>query len=443
MFIEKTLSFMKTRLILLLPLLWILIGCSDSDSDSATLEISQSTFDDVSPEGATIKVSITCSSTWRTSSNQNWCIPNLQNGNNDGELVLTIHANNTSEERNATVTIIAKKTNKTIKITQSPSTSTANEHHYKLPVIFHVLYKNRKDRKQYVDKGRLAQIINACNLTYKNKIYQNSKYNISQDMNLEFVMATEKPDGTTLEEAGVERIEWDEVPMSCEQFMDGKDKNQAKKYAEMLWNPKVYINIFVYPFSENNILGIAHLPYCLSSYPLDGLNNGNYFLSHEVEYPHCVSINSNYIYVNGDNSSYYTTDVYNTLAHELGHYLGLHHAFSEDGDNTDLCKDTDYCTDTPTYNITEYTEWVNDIDDLNKYSFDELCTRTNCEGDTFISHNIMDYAFCYSDQFTFQQRKRIRHVLSYSPLIPGVKEYTSADTRSLSCDEQPPIQFRY
>ena len=237
---------MKTRLIFLLPLLWVLIGCSDSDSDSdsATLEISQSTFDDVSPEGTTIKVSITCNSTWRTSSNQNWCIPNLQNGSNDGELVLTIHANNTSEERNATVTIMAKKTNKTIKITQSPSTSTANEHHYKLPVIFHVLYKNHNDRKQYVDKGRLAQIINACNLTYKNKIYQNSKYNISQDMNLEFVMATEKPDGTTLEEAGVERIEWDEVPMSCEQFMDGKDKNQAKKYAEMLWNPKVYINIF-------------------------------------------------------------------------------------------------------------------------------------------------------------------------------------------------------
>ena len=112
---------MKTRLIFLLPLLWVLIGCSDSDSDSdsATLEISQSTFDDVSPEGTTIKVSITCNSTWRTSSNQNWCIPNLQNGSNDGELVLTIHANNTSEERNATVTIMAKKTNKTIKINKA------------------------------------------------------------------------------------------------------------------------------------------------------------------------------------------------------------------------------------------------------------------------------------------------------------------------------------
>ena len=435
---------MKTRLIFLLPLLWMLIGCSDSNSDSATLEISQSTFDNINSEGSIIKVSVTCNSTWRTISNQSWCIPNLQNGSNDGELVLTIHANTTSKERSATVTIIAKKTNKTIKITQSPSTSTTGEHHYRLPVIFHVLYEDPDNRKQYVDEGRLAQIFNDCNLRYKNKMYQNASHNISQDMNLEFVMATEKPDGTTLEEAGVERIKWETtLPMSCEQFMDGEDKSQAKKYAKMLWNPKVYINIFVYPFSEKNILGIAHLPYYLSSYPLEGLNKGDYFLSHEVEYPHCVSINSNYIYVNSNNEYYYTTDVYNTLAHELGHYLGLHHAFSEDGDNTDLCEDTDYCTDTPTYNITKYTEWINGIDNPDKYSFDELCTRTNCEGSTFISHNIMDYAFCYSDQFTFQQRKRIRHVLSYSPFIPGVKKYTSTDTRSLSCDEQPPIQFRY
>ena len=133
---------MKTRLIFLLPLLWVLIGCSDSNSDSATLEISQSTFNDISSEGSIIKVSITCNSTWRTTSNQSWCIPNLQNGSNDGELVLTIHANTTSEERSATVTIIAKKTNKTIKITQSPATNTTGEHYYKLPVIFHVLYKD-------------------------------------------------------------------------------------------------------------------------------------------------------------------------------------------------------------------------------------------------------------------------------------------------------------
>ena len=104
MFYIKTLSFMKTRLIFLLPLLWMLIGCSDSNSDSATLEISQSTFDNINSEGSIIKVSVTCNSTWRTISNQSWCIPNLQNGSNDGELVLTIHANTTSKERSATLT---------------------------------------------------------------------------------------------------------------------------------------------------------------------------------------------------------------------------------------------------------------------------------------------------------------------------------------------------
>ena len=67
-----------------------------------------------------------------------------------------------------------------------------------------------------------------------------------------------------------------------------------------------YISISLYThLAKKNILGIAHLPYYLSSYPLEGLNKGDYFLSHEVEYPHCVSINSNYIYVNSNNEYYY------------------------------------------------------------------------------------------------------------------------------------------
>lgn len=34
----------------------------------------------------------------------------------------------------------------------------------------------------------------------------------------------------------------------------------------------------------------------------------------------------------------------------------------------------------------------------------------------------MDYEICYSDRFTNDQRKRIRYVLSYSPLTPGPKK---------------------
>ena len=46
------------------------------------------------------------------------------------------------------------------------------------------------------------------------------------------------------------------------------------------------------------------------------------------------------------------------------------------------------------------------------------------------SHNTMDYAISHSDQFTPEQRARIRHVLLYSPLIPGPKAVQEADTRS-------------
>lgn len=52
-----------------------------------------------------------------------------------------------------------------------------------------------------------------------------------------------------------------------------------------------------------------------------------------------------------------------TLAHELGHYLGLHHVFAEEKNDKgytsiDDCQDTDYCEDTPSYNILEYNKML-------------------------------------------------------------------------------------
>jgi len=56
-----------------------------------------------------------------------------------------------------------------------------------------------------------------------------------------------------------------------------------------------------------------------------------------------------------------------------------------------------------------------------KELFAYLVKRESCDGAQFISHNIMDYSVSYSDQFTQDQCNRIRHVLTYSPLIPGPK----------------------
>ena len=150
-----------------------------------------------------------------------------------------------------------------------------------------------------------------------------------------------------------------------------------------------------------------------------------------LQFPLCVSINSLYINEESTSTKYNTADVTVTLAHELGHYLGLHHVFAETNNGT--CEDTDYCKDTKSYNKQEYDSNCDYIyeNERAKYTFENLVKRTGCDGIEFISYNIMDYAISYSNQFTLNQRERIRHVLSYSPLIPGPKK-GDIDTRALN-----------
>ena len=65
---------MKTEY--LFVILLVLIGfssCEDSTSD-ATLELSQSTFENISSDGATLTVNITCSDSWTAASSSTACI---------------------------------------------------------------------------------------------------------------------------------------------------------------------------------------------------------------------------------------------------------------------------------------------------------------------------------------------------------------------------------
>ena len=127
-----------------------------------------------------------------------------------------------------------------------------------------------------------------------------------------------------------------------------------------------YINIMLYRFTNKNILGISYLPYTVKPDKLEGLNQLNFLPTHStLTYPHCISINK--LYINGkaniEGQIYNPSDVIATLAHELGHYLGLYHTFNETKDSagniiTNLCEDTDYCTDTSPYNRDEYKDFL-------------------------------------------------------------------------------------
>lgn len=314
----------------------------------------------------------------------------------------------------------------TVELPPKTSDTPVENYHYNLPVIFHVLYQNQSDPLQYVSQSRLSAILDAVNNDYKNT-------STSVDMNLTFTLATTNPDGKQLTTPGVEYVKWTEpYPIDCDKFMS----DNSGKYVKLLWEPNKYINVMIYNFASDPnsgtvTLGISHLPYSTTgSTFLEGLTavSNTYLELKNLKYPYSVSINSLFINEQSVGNGYTPEDITVTLSHELGHYLGLHHVFSEsDNGIMDDCEDTDYCKDTPSYNKVEYDAWLNSL--KGKYQLSYLAQRNNCQGAKFTSTNFMDYAYSYSNEFTADQRTRIRHVLNYSPLIPGPKKET-ANTRT-------------
>lgn len=427
------------RLILLFLLSSVCFSCGgDSDNDPIpALELSTSVFNQISSNGETLEVNIQSSYNWTVNlpNNAKWCTLSQKSGSGNGKLILYIEANLNERTRSTYVTVSANGIHKSIQLTQNAATTTDGEYHYELPVIFHVLYENASDPTQYVPQSRLAEILQGVNRLYQDKLK-------SVDMNLTFTLAATNETGKALPAPGVEYIHWNEsYPISCEEFMT----EETGKYASLLlWDPNRYINVMVYPFVEDLILGITYLPFSAKGSFLEGLQpiDITYLEKQNLRNPYSVSINSTYINRMSTDRYYDSADATKNLAHELGHYLGLHHVFAENENGyTDSCADTDYCKDTPSYNRNKYESWyaAQLLSGVNR--FDLFVQRTNEEtGENFISTNIMDYFVSYSNQFTADQRTRIRHVLMYSPLIPGPKK--TRNLRSAAPEGMIDLPFR-
>ena len=371
----------------------------------------------LSPNDTVLSLGIESNTYWTLTSDASWCSPSLTSGCECMEVQVAVTANDEQEQRIATLTLSSTDGPmvQTMQITQQRLTPDSTTH-YRLPVVFHVLYNKESNKKQNVIEGHLAELIGEVNKLYAQ---------CGVDLRMEFVMATHDPEGNLLEEPGVDRHKINEATLNSSFFMGyGRD---PKKYCTYMWNPNRYINIFIYTFEDKGILGISHFPYAIKPHAMEGLAELETDAPwEELPWPQCVSINNEYIY---SHEAYYTmTDVVNTLAHELGHFLGLRHAFSEDPEtyDRDICLDSDFCTDTPTYNKVAYDKFMQgcmqsggSIDDNEKQL---LLMREDCEtGHEFRSTNIMDYAYTEANRFTPQQAARIRYVLEHSPYIPGPK----------------------
>lgn len=405
-------------------------GCSDDDAE---IFVSQTDFSDVTYEESSVNVKIDTKGEWTATSFDRWLTPSATEGTDNAELTVKIAAN-AGEARKGKV--VLRGTNGTlidINVSQQAYPE-GEEYHYKLPVIFHVLYKNRADNRQYVKYDRLVKLLDEVNQIYRGerKYIQGEE---GVDMNLEFVLATTNEEGEQLEKPGVEYIQVDQMPISCLAFADDPD---AVKY---LWDPNKYINVMLYNFDDvqdgGTILGLSNLPYTLSGpNSLEGLQRSllSYVSKENLYYPHGVNINSLAIYedrYSGNKNNSMAAVV--TLAHELGHYLGLYHSFDEDpnGGLATNCIDSDYCTDTPSYNRDAYLQlyqaYAYQYGGYDKVPLSLGAKRIDCDTDEyFTSYNLMDYECSYADRFTPQQRARVRNVLTYSPLIPGPKKGSAA-----------------
>lgn len=324
-----------------------------------------------------------------------------------------------------------------------------------VPLVFHILYESDLDLTQNPPTTLIDLRVKQLNDFYAAKMAGQES---STPINVKFTRALYGPDGKPLAEPGIHRVQYSSATsLDPDKFMKSTH-NAGSPNSAIFWDPNKYVNIWLFGFSTEGVTGISYIAYATSKDPIRGLNNGDYFLSNQPPYMHGISLSNKYFETNEEGLQ--------TLAHEVGHYLGLFHAFeAEKGCDDPADASDDWCTDTPKYDRKQYDALVetflppsesvtaNSLNTHDMYykhgsmlavestgtvrrsagsvaspQFDskitlpvELLFRTSCAGVTFASTNIMDYYFGTCMRFTPEQRDRVEYVLKYSPLIPRPK----------------------
>ena len=263
-----------------------------------------------------------------------------------------------------------------------------------MQVVFHVFSDGPK-----LTPTQMNDQITKTNLAFGNGVRSSFKRNINSVNNFfRFRLVENDPDGIPLEIPGYNVVQ---IPddYSAE---DDYYEYYYLKFEEM-WDPNRYINVFVENIYGGRTSGYTYLPE-MPDNSLPGLNVNE---TQIFNFPYAITLDYNIVIENSKPSPY-------TLAHELGHFLGLLHTFEN-------CQLGDYCDDTLPHIL---------VQTLSSY-------RNTCSGESFISTNFMDN-LGENDHFTYDQRERMQTVYEKALFFPREENITSGRIMPFKKDKPNP-----
>ena len=172
---------MRTNILLLilLPII-VLLSCAEDLPAPQVLDISEHNIHFSGRDGSWL-LTIKSNTHWQVKGANDWCKVDTAEGYNTGNLTISVTTNDTKEFRSNRLEIISELNRIEVNIEQD---SLSGEHHYELPVIFHLIYADRKEidaAKDSIENPKaevISNIITKCNELYRNNIN-------SIDMNLQ------------------------------------------------------------------------------------------------------------------------------------------------------------------------------------------------------------------------------------------------------------------
>ena len=160
------------KLLAVIGFLTLLIGCGGDDAGSGG---NSGGVTIIGGESLTFGSSVTSheiqlsgSVSWSAKSDdncKNWCYPFKASGNSD-KIVLWVSPNITDKARSGKVTVQLGGKKQEISVSQPAFTGNLDTYDYHLPVVFHVMYHNKSDKKQNPDKSQFTKILDAVNKLY-------------------------------------------------------------------------------------------------------------------------------------------------------------------------------------------------------------------------------------------------------------------------------------